>query len=107
MVIAGEMLELGPDESALHRKAGRSISAAGVDVLWGVRGLATEIIAGANEAGLTATTYFESSDDAAAAIVAEIRAGDLVLVKGSRGVATDKIVAALRQRFPLVGENRK
>jgi UDP-N-acetylmuramoyl-tripeptide--D-alanyl-D-alanine ligase len=107
MVIAGEMLELGPDEAQLHRKAGRSISAAGVDVLWGVRGLATEIIAGANEAGLTATTYFDNSDDAAAAIVSEVRAGDLVLVKGSRGVATDKIVAALRQRFPLVGEGNK
>jgi UDP-N-acetylmuramoyl-tripeptide--D-alanyl-D-alanine ligase len=105
IVIAGEMLELGPDEAALHRKAGRSISAAGVDVLWGVRGLAQEIIAGANEAGLMATEYFESSEDAAVAIVAEVRAGDLLLVKGSRGVATDKIVAALRQRFALVGEN--
>jgi UDP-N-acetylmuramoyl-tripeptide--D-alanyl-D-alanine ligase len=104
IVIAGEMLELGPDEAALHRKAGRSISAAGVDVLWGVRGLAKEIIAGANEAGLMATEYFENSEDAALAIVAEVRAGDLLLVKGSRGVATDKVVAALRQRFPLVGE---
>ena len=101
IVIAGEMLELGPDEATMHRMAGRSISAAGVDVLWGVRGLAREIIAGANEAGLTATEYFENSEDAAAAILAEVRAGDMLLVKGSRGVATDKIVAALRQRFPL------
>jgi UDP-N-acetylmuramoyl-tripeptide--D-alanyl-D-alanine ligase len=105
IVVAGEMLELGPDEAALHRKAGRSISAAGVDVLWGVRGLAKEMIAGANEAGLMTTEYFENSEEAAAAIIAEVRDGDLLLVKGSRGVATDKIVAALRKRFALVGDS--
>jgi UDP-N-acetylmuramyl pentapeptide synthase len=34
-----------------------------------------------------------------------VREGDLILVKGSRGVATDKIVKALRERFPLAGED--
>ena len=100
IVIAGEMLELGPEEAALHREAGREIARAGVDSLWGVRGLAAEIVAGAREAGLTNTSFFESADEAAHAIVDEVREGDLVLVKGSRGVATDKIVTALRERFP-------
>jgi len=40
-------------------------------------------------------------------LMQEVREGDLVLVKGSRGVATDKIVAALRDRFPLVGEDER
>ncbi len=101
IVIAGEMLELGPEEAALHREAGREIARAGIDQLWGVRGLAAEMVAGANEAGLAESIFFESSDDAARRIVDEIREGDLVLVKGSRGVATDKIVKALRERFPL------
>lgn len=101
IVIAGEMLELGPEEAALHREAGREIAGAGIDQLWGVRGLAAEMVAGANEAGLARSIFFESSDDAARAIVDEIREGDLVLVKGSRGVATDKIVKALRESFPL------
>jgi UDP-N-acetylmuramoyl-tripeptide--D-alanyl-D-alanine ligase len=101
IVIAGEMLELGPDEAALHREAGRAISRAGVDVLWGVRGLAAQMVEGANEVGSTETRFFETSDEAARAVVEEVREGDLVLVKGSRGVATDKIVAALRERFPL------
>jgi UDP-N-acetylmuramoyl-tripeptide--D-alanyl-D-alanine ligase len=105
IVIAGEMLELGPDEAALHREAGREISRAGVDVLWGVRGLAAEILAGAREAGSIETRFFETSEEAARAIVAEVREGDLVLVKGSRGVATDKIVGAIRDRFPLVGSD--
>jgi UDP-N-acetylmuramoyl-tripeptide--D-alanyl-D-alanine ligase len=101
IVVAGEMLELGPDELALHRQVGRDIAGAGIDVVWSVRGLAVAIVEGAREAGTSVTRFFESSDDAARAVVDEIREGDLVLVKGSRGVATDKIVAAIRERFPL------
>jgi UDP-N-acetylmuramoyl-tripeptide--D-alanyl-D-alanine ligase len=107
IVIAGEMLELGPEEAALHKEAGREIARAGVDVLWGVRGLAAEIVAGANEAGLTETRFFETSDEGARAIVKEVREGDLILVKGSRGVATDKIVAAIREHFPLAGSGEE
>jgi UDP-N-acetylmuramoyl-tripeptide--D-alanyl-D-alanine ligase len=106
IVIAGEMLELGPDEAALHRDVGREIGRAGIDVLWGVRGLAAQIVAGANEAGLSRTRFFESSDEAAGAIVEEVKPGDLVLIKGSRGVATDRIVKAIRERFPLVVSNK-
>ena len=99
LVIAGEMLELGPEEASLHRAAGREIAEAGVNVLWGVRGLAQEILAGANEAGLSETRFFESSQDAAVEIVKEVKEGDLVLVKGSRGVATEKIVNILKESF--------
>lgn len=104
IVIAGEMLELGPEAAALHREAGAEIARAGIDVLWGVRGLASEILAGAATAGLSNTRFFESSEDAAAALAEEVGSGDLVLVKGSRGVATEKVLSGLRERFPLVGE---
>jgi len=104
IVVAGEMLELGPDEASMHRAAGRDIAASGVNAIWGVRGLAKEIVDGAAEAGLTATRFFNSSDEAATEIVEEVRDGDLILVKGSRGVATEKVVKALRERFPLAGE---
>jgi UDP-N-acetylmuramoyl-tripeptide--D-alanyl-D-alanine ligase len=107
IVIAGEMLELGPESARLHREAGREIARSGVDLLWGIRGLAVEIIAGAKEAGLKATRFFEDSTEAAAAISGEVNEGDLILVKGSRGVATEKIVSALRQRFPLLGADER
>jgi UDP-N-acetylmuramoyl-tripeptide--D-alanyl-D-alanine ligase len=103
IVIAGEMLELGPEEAALHREAGREIGGTGVNVVWGVRGLAAAIVAGAQETGVTEARFFETSEDAARALVAEVKEGDLVLVKGSRGVATDKIVEAIRERFALAG----
>ena len=100
-VIAGEMLELGETEAELHRNAGREIAQAGINVLWGVRGLAKEILEGAKEAGLQQTRFFDSSEEAAAAVLKEVAAGDLLLIKGSRGVATDKVVKSLRDHFPL------
>jgi UDP-N-acetylmuramoyl-tripeptide--D-alanyl-D-alanine ligase len=106
IVIAGEMMELGPDAPEMHREAGRDIAELGIDVLWGVRGLASEILLGAREKGTTETEFFESSDDAAAAAIGVARAGDLILVKGSRSVETDKIVSVLRERFPLAGMDR-
>lgn len=106
-VIAGEMLELGPDEEKLHRQAGIDIARAGVNVLWGVRGLARAILEGADSAGLSETRFFESSTEAALAITDEARVGDLILVKGSRGVATDKVVASLKEHFALIGDDIK
>lgn len=101
IAIAGEMLELGPDAARLHREAGREIAKLGVEMLWGVRGLAQDLVEGATEAGVRESRFFSSSEEAAEAIVNELNAGDLVLVKGSRGVATDKVVEAIRRQFPL------
>ena len=106
IVIAGEMLELGPDSPQMHREAGHEMARMGIDILWGVRGLAEEIIAGARDAGLNQTRFFPNSDEAAAAIVDEAREGDLILVKGSRSVETDKVVKALKEKFPLAGDDR-
>lgn len=107
IVIAGEMLELGPQAAALHRQVGMDIGQAGIDMLWGVRGLAKELIAGANQVEFLSTTYFETAQAAAEALAIEVREKDLILVKGSRGVATDKVVAALRQAYPLLGGDKK
>ncbi|HKP72031.1 MAG TPA: cyanophycin synthetase, partial [Pyrinomonadaceae bacterium] len=108
-VVAGEMLELGETGAELHAQAGREIAEMGVGVLWGVRGLASELVAGARAAGMSgrAARFFETTDEAAAALLEELRAGDLLLVKGSRGVHTERIVEALRERFPIVGEDER
>jgi UDP-N-acetylmuramoyl-tripeptide--D-alanyl-D-alanine ligase len=105
IVVAGEMLELGPDSPQMHREAGHEIARLGIEVLWGIRGFAADLVAGARAGGLRATRFFESSDKAAAALAGEVRGGDLVLVKGSRSVETDKVVKALKEHFPLAGED--
>jgi UDP-N-acetylmuramoyl-tripeptide--D-alanyl-D-alanine ligase len=109
IVVAGEMLELGEESAEMHREAGAEIVRAGIDVLWGVRGLALDLVEGAREAGMSreATRFFETSEQAAAALVEEAREGDLILVKGSRGVETDKVVAGLRTSFTALGADER
>ena len=51
---------------------------------------------------MEATRFFDSSEEAADALVKEVRPGDLVLVKGSRGVHTEKVVEALKERYKEV-----
>jgi len=101
IIVAGEMLELGPAGAELHREAGRQIARLGVDRLIGVRGLAEETVAGAREAGMSkgAAVFAASPEDAAEIMIHEARAGDLILVKGSRGVKTEIVVERMKQRF--------
>ncbi|HMG37512.1 MAG TPA: UDP-N-acetylmuramoyl-tripeptide--D-alanyl-D-alanine ligase [Blastocatellia bacterium] len=101
IVIAGEMLELGVAGPELHYQAGREIASSGVDLLIGVRGLAAEMIEGAREAGMAegAARFCETPEAAAELIKREVRAGDLVLVKGSRGVRIERVVNRLRESF--------
>ncbi|MEO7672707.1 MAG: UDP-N-acetylmuramoyl-tripeptide--D-alanyl-D-alanine ligase [Pyrinomonadaceae bacterium] len=101
IVVAGEMLELGSAEAAIHRSTGKEIAESGVDMLIGVRGLAREMVDGARNAGLQSAEFAESSDAAAEMLAADIREGDLVLVKGSRGVRTEKVIEKLLERFGL------
>lgn len=104
IAVLGEMLELGAAAPDLHRSCGRYAAQTGVDLLLGVRGLAREILSGAGEAGLPqmAMQFFETAEEAALWLFDNLRQGDLVLIKGSRGVRMDLIVAKLKERFTEV-----
>jgi UDP-N-acetylmuramoyl-tripeptide--D-alanyl-D-alanine ligase len=98
VAVLGEMLELGAHSIGLHETCGQAAAAAGLGRLFAIGGPAASALArAAVEAGMeaSAVSYFETSDQAAPAVLAEIKAGDLVLVKGSRGVRTDIVADAL------------
>lgn len=98
ILVAGEMLELGPEGPRLHRSCGREIAAAGIDLLIGVRGLAAELVEGAIDEGGMArdrTRFFENTADAAEWLLGQLQPGDLILVKGSRGVRLESLVRRL------------
>jgi UDP-N-acetylmuramoyl-tripeptide--D-alanyl-D-alanine ligase len=101
IVVAGEMLELGDNAHAIHRQTGETIAAMGIDMLIGVRGLADDLVRGAETQGQSNVHFAADSDAAAEILTAEIREGDVVLVKGSRGVRTEKVVEKLLKEFEL------
>jgi UDP-N-acetylmuramoyl-tripeptide--D-alanyl-D-alanine ligase len=107
IVVAGEMLELGEEASEMHREAGRRIAELGVERLIGVRGQANELVAGARKAGLRDAQFYSTTEAASSALLDMLEAGDWVLVKGSRSVHTEEIVAGLRARFHEITEDGK
>lgn len=108
IVVAGEMLELGENAHAIHRQTGETIASLGIDRLIGVRGLAEDLVRGAETVGSSdgfSVEFAPDSDSAAEMVASEIREGDVVLVKGSRGVRTEKVVERLLEEFELEAKN--
>ena len=101
IIVAGEMLELGTESAELHRACGREASEAGADFVIGVQGMAKEIIAGARTAGAPEEKLKFMADAAEAGefLARAARPGDVILIKGSRGVKLEKAMNALRARF--------
>jgi UDP-N-acetylmuramoyl-tripeptide--D-alanyl-D-alanine ligase len=93
ILVAGEMLELGDHARRLHAACGKAAAEAGIDVIVGVRGNAEYLV----EAAAGATAVFLPDAEAAGAWLMEnLRSGDVVLVKGSRGVRLERAVEVLR-----------
>ena len=98
LAVIGEMLELGDHSIAMHEACGRAAAAAGLSRLFAVGGPAARALANAAiAAGMQSSRvfYFETSAQAAPAVVEALEAGDLVLVKGSRGTRTDVVADRL------------
>jgi len=102
VAVLGEMLELGVRAAGLHETVGRAVVEAGLDELVAVgAGSARALADAAVAAGMARARvqYFQTSDQAADAFASYVREGDLVLVKGSRGVRTDVVVDRLKAEF--------
>ena len=99
IVVAGEMLELGPQGEEMHRESGRNIAEKGIDVVIGVRGLAAQITDAAAEAGVNAR-FVATPEEAGEWLARETREGDVVLLKASRGVKLEKALEQLSVGSP-------
>jgi UDP-N-acetylmuramoyl-tripeptide--D-alanyl-D-alanine ligase len=94
IVIAGEMLELGETGAELHAACGLRMAELGVDLVVGVRGLASAMVDAAEKAGLAAT-FVQTPEEAGAWMAANLQEGDAVLLKASRGVRLERALNAL------------
>ena len=102
VAVVGEMLELGDRATELHRASGRVAAQSGLGRLFAVGGPAAKALADAAiDAGMPAGSveYIDRSETAAARVATELRAGDLVLVKGSRGTRTDLVADRIAAEF--------
>ena len=88
------MLELGREAGTLHRGIGRLAAETGIDALVGIRGAASFMVEEAREAGMSgsAAVFFETPEEAGIFLRSYLLAGDVVLFKGSRGVAVEKAI---------------
>jgi len=94
IVIAGEMLELGPEAAALHAACGQRMAERGVSAVVAVRGAAKSLAEAARRNG-TSTVFVENPEEARVWLQSNIRSGDVVLLKASRGVRLERALADL------------
>jgi UDP-N-acetylmuramoyl-tripeptide--D-alanyl-D-alanine ligase len=96
IAVIGDMLELGEQELQFHKDAGRQIPKS-IDVIAGVGKRSRALLEGAREAGFAdeSLRHFDNAEAAGAFLREFVQPGDLVLLKGSRGVGLDKAVAIL------------
>ncbi|HEV2234970.1 MAG TPA: UDP-N-acetylmuramoyl-tripeptide--D-alanyl-D-alanine ligase [Terriglobia bacterium] len=109
IVVAGEMLELGPSSPELHKQVGRRCFDIGVDWVLAVQGDARFLLEGALEAGLAPDhgRFFPSAQEAGNYCANLLRGGDVVLVKGSRGVHLEKVIELLQSHKEMLSPNKR
>jgi len=95
IVVAGEMLELGPEARAMHEACGRAMGEKKIDVVLGVQGEARHLAAEAVRSGARGE-FVETAEEAGAWLIENLRAGDVALVKGSHGVHLERAIEAFK-----------
>ena len=106
IVVAGEMLELGPAGEDLHRRVGQYMGEKKIDLLLGVRGLAQEMVEGASASGMRAE-FVATPEEAGDWLARETRDGDLVLLKASRGVKLERALETWKSHRATAAGGRR
>jgi UDP-N-acetylmuramoyl-tripeptide--D-alanyl-D-alanine ligase len=106
IVVAGEMLELGPAGEDMHRGAGRYMARKKIDFLVGVRGLAQQIVESARQSGMRAE-FMATPEEAGEWLARETRDGDVVLLKASRGVKLERALEIWKSHRTNVAGGRR
>jgi UDP-N-acetylmuramoyl-tripeptide--D-alanyl-D-alanine ligase len=99
VVVLADMLELGAESDAAHREAGRQVAALPADEFVGVGRAAALAVTAAREAGLAEAHSTMTFEDTVALLLKRLAPGDVVLVKGSRGMRMERVVDALVARL--------
>ena len=99
VVVLGDMLELGTLSDAAHREVGRFVAALPADELVGLGRATALTVEAARGAGLANAHHMATFEDTVAHLLKRLTPGDVVLVKGSRGMRMERVVDALVARL--------
>jgi UDP-N-acetylmuramoyl-tripeptide--D-alanyl-D-alanine ligase len=99
VVVLGDMLELGAIADDAHRDVGRKVAALNPSVFIGVGRHTGLAVAEARAAGLESAHHTMTFEDTVAELLKRVEPGDVVLVKGSRGMRMERVVDALLARM--------
>ena len=96
IVVSGDMAELGRHAERMHGTIGRKIGASSVDILVTLGRLSRFTDKGAKEKGMKNIYHAESHNDAAGFLRRFARAGDVILIKGSRAMQMERVIENLK-----------
>jgi UDP-N-acetylmuramoyl-tripeptide--D-alanyl-D-alanine ligase len=99
ILVVGEMLELGPTAEDLHRECGKHAAEKKIDMVIGVRGIARAVAEAACGSG-TQAQFVETPEQAGEWLARNLRPGDAVLLKASRGVKLERALEMLQDKVP-------
>jgi UDP-N-acetylmuramoyl-tripeptide--D-alanyl-D-alanine ligase len=99
ILVVGEMLELGPTAETLHRECGKHAAEKKIDIVIGVRGMARAVAEAACGSG-TQAQFVETPEQAGEWLARNLRPGDAVLLKASRGVKLERALDMLQEKVP-------
>ena len=101
VLVCGDMKELGPQADQYHAALGRRVARSGVDLCFSVGEISEAVTRAAREEGMPArrVRHFPDARSAADPVATRLAPGDVVLVKGSRAVALEVLVEALKRRL--------
>jgi UDP-N-acetylmuramoyl-tripeptide--D-alanyl-D-alanine ligase len=102
ILVAGEMLEMGEHSPALHIACGRAAAEAGLDLVVAVQGNAEHLATAACAGGVPAV-FLRDAKTAGQWLAQNLRAGDVVLVKGSRGVHLERAIEMVKEQLAATG----
>ena len=102
IAVLGDMLELGKESGNLHKQIGAMVPEMNFDMLIAVGNEAKKYVEGAKSRGMKNVFHFDTVDDAVTCLSQSVAEGDVVLVKGSRGMHMERVVDALLHMVPVL-----
>ena len=92
IAVLGDMLELGNQAKELHRQIGKTAARCGVDILLTIGTLSKSLH---DAASVGTKAHFDSKSALTEYLIRTVADGDIVLVKGSRGMKMEEIIVNL------------